>query len=103
MICLCERDMTCLGGKLEHCRVLVPHEGTKRPCPSLENQTRSYSLTPDSPFTQLQSTNSTLHFPIAYKQQQSCLKRRVSSSATQISRISLTCLPLPTRTRNLQW
>lgn len=21
MICLCERDMTCLGGELEHCRV----------------------------------------------------------------------------------
>jgi hypothetical protein len=63
MICLCERDMTCLDGKLGHCRVLAPHGGTKRQCLSLENQTHPSSFASDSTFTQLQSINFTLDLP----------------------------------------
>ncbi len=34
---LCERDMTFVGGKLEHCRVLALRKGTKRLFPRKSN------------------------------------------------------------------
>lgn len=92
MVCLCERDMTCLSGKLEQCRV---HTMTAR-------RDKAFPRKPNAPLLFDSSLNfnaaaiDPFHPALAYlpsEQPQSCLTRPVSSSATQICRISLTLVP----------